>query len=257
MMQARARALAAEFPLTKGKYRVEAGFGAAGLASTLPLRLECFRAGQGEDRDGFDADCLHLSLHERESGQIVACFRGMLLQADQIGQSYSAQSYNLAPLAQFGAPVLELGRFALHPKWHDPDILRLAWAAITRLVDAAGVGLLFGCTSFLGAEEARHRAALALLAARHIGPQDWLPKPLAVEQVRFAEGRSDQVLDLRAGLAQMPLLLRSYLTLGGWVSDHAVLDRDLDTLHVFTAVEIASIPPARARALREIARSGD
>jgi hypothetical protein len=37
------------------------------------------------------------------------------------------------------------------------------------------------------------------------------------------------------------------------VSDHAVCDDDLDTLHVFTAVEIAKIPPARARALRLIA----
>jgi hypothetical protein len=40
--------------------------------------------------------------------------------------------------------------------------------------------------------------------------------------------------------------------LGGWVSDHAVIDPDLDTLHVFTAVEVARIPPARARALRAL-----
>ncbi|MBA4351813.1 MAG: ornithine-acyl-ACP acyltransferase, partial [Rhodobacter sp.] len=39
-----------------------------------------------------------------------------------------------------------------------------------------------------------------------------------------------------------------------WVSDHAVLDPDLDTLHVFTAVEIAAIPPVRARLLRLDAR---
>lgn len=256
-MQARARALAAEFPLSKGKYRVEAGFGAEGLARTLGLRRASFRAGQREDSDGFDADCLHLSLHAQASGQIVACFRVQLLHPQQIGQSYSAQSYDLAPLARFDAPLLELGRFALHPAWHDPDILRLAWGAIARLVDAAGVGLLFGCTSFSGATPARHRTALALLAARHIGPQAWLPKPLAAEQVPLAPDPGAPGLDLRAGLAQMPLLLRSYLLLGGWVSDHGVLDRDLDTLHVFTAVEIAAIPPARARALREIARSGD
>ena len=51
----------------------------------------------------------------------------------------------------------------------------------------------------------------------------------------------------------LPPLLRSYLGLGGWVSDHAVVDTVLDTLHVFTGVEIAKIPPARARALRLIA----
>lgn len=53
--------------------------------------------------------------------------------------------------------------------------------------------------------------------------------------------------------AQIPPLLRSYLAMGGWVSDHAVIDRDLETLHVFTALEISAIPPGRARLLRALA----
>jgi len=52
----------------------------------------------------------------------------------------------------------------------------------------------------------------------------------------------------------MPPLLRAYLRMGGWVSDHAVIDRDLGTLHVFTGLEIRAVPPARARALRAVAR---
>jgi len=44
--------------------------------------------------------------------------------------------------------------------------------------------------------------------------------------------------------------LRTYLGMGGWVSDHAVIDRDLGTLHVFTGVEVAAIPDRRKRALR-------
>ena len=35
--------------------------------------------------------------------------------------------------------------------------------------------------------------------------------------------------------------------MGGWVSDHAVVDRQMNTLHVFTGLEIAAIPrPAKA-----------
>jgi putative hemolysin len=52
----------------------------------------------------------------------------------------------------------------------------------------------------------------------------------------------------------MPPLLRSYLAMGGWVSDHAVVDRDLGTLHVFTGLEIGAIPAARARQLRAVLR---
>ena len=36
----------------------------------------------------------------------------------------------------------------------------------------------------------------------------------------------------------LPPLLKFYLRLGGKVSDHAVIDRDLDTLHVFTYVDL-------------------
>ena len=54
-------------------------------------------------------------------------------------------------------------------------------------------------------------------------------------------------------MKRMPPLLRSYLAMGGWVSDHAVVDRDMNTLHVFTGLEVRAIPPARARALRLVA----
>jgi putative hemolysin len=54
-------------------------------------------------------------------------------------------------------------------------------------------------------------------------------------------------------MQSMPPLLRTYLAMGGWVSDHAVVDRDLGTMHVFTGVEIGKVPPARARLLRALA----
>jgi hypothetical protein len=41
--------------------------------------------------------------------------------------------------------------------------------------------------------------------------------------------------------------------MGGWVSDHAVIDPMMNTLHVFTAVPIAAIPEGRARLLRALA----
>jgi putative hemolysin len=58
----------------------------------------------------------------------------------------------------------------------------------------------------------------------------------------------------RQALTALPPLLRLYLGIGGWVSDHAVIDRAMDTLHVFTAVEIAAIPPARQGLLRAVAQ---
>ena len=75
------------------------------------------------------------------------------------------------------------------------------------------------------------------------------PGVKAPEVVRYPVQGTDRQL----ALLQMPPLLRSYLGIGGWVSDHAVVDRAMNTLHVFTGVEIAAIPAARARALRAVA----
>ncbi len=48
--------------------------------------------------------------------------------------------------------MMELGRFCIDPACRDPDIVRIAWAALTSYVDARGVKLLFGCSSFAGTE---------------------------------------------------------------------------------------------------------
>lgn len=248
--------LAALFPFARGGYRVDVGVGAEALQETLPLRQLCFRANGGNDLDRFDATCLHLRITDIESGSLVLSCRLNLLDAINLDQSYCGQFYGLSRLQGFGAATIEIGRFALHPDRHDPDILRLAWAAIARLVDTLDVGLLFGCASFAGAEVAPHIEALRWLHSYHQAPQIWAPSPIHADAVVLAGLTGGQGVDMRAAMQTMPPLLRSYLAMGGWVSDHAVIDSDLDTLHVFTAVEIDKIPAARARALREIAALG-
>ena len=133
-----------------------------------------------------------------------------------------------------------------------PDVLRLAWGAMTRVVDEGQAGLILGCSSFRGADWTRHQAGLSLLAEGFIGPADHLPGRKAAEVVEYPS-LAGPVTDRRAALSGLPPLLRTYLGMGGWVSDHAVVDRELDTLHVFTCVEVDRVPPARAASLRAVA----
>ncbi|MFN3845768.1 MAG: GNAT family N-acetyltransferase [Paracoccaceae bacterium] len=211
----------------------------------------------GRDCDVFDSAARHLLVRDQITGNLVACCRITRFDGTTLSQSYAAQFYDLARLSGFPGPMLELGRFCLHPDRHDPDILRLIWAGLTQKVDADGIGLLFGCSSFPGADPARHTAALALLAG-HVAPEAWRPATIAPHRISLAAVRAGNesppdALQRAKGLSQMPALLRSYLSMGGWVSDHAVIDSQLDTLHVLTGVEIATIPAARARALRLVA----
>lgn len=248
--------------LLRGRYAARIAEAPEDVARAQALRYLSFIANRGlgaadpgaRDEDAFDARCRHMLVEEARTGTLVCCFRLMPIAAGaDIGQSYSAQYYDLAPLSDFSGPMVEMGRFCIHPDWHDPDILRVAWGAMARFVDEAGVEMLFGCSSFDGAEAEAHFDALAMLKEAHLAPKRWLPRVKAPNVFRFAKALRRVRPDARRALAGMPPLLRTYLLMGGWVSDHAVLDRDLNTMHVFTGLEIRAIPPARARALRAVA----
>lgn len=245
--------------LRKGRYAARLAESASDVAAAQALRHLAFVAGRGDvargearEGDAFDARCRHVLVEDMATGALVCCFRLLDTAGDGIGDSYSAQFYDLSALRGFEGPMIEIGRFCLHPDWHDPDILRLAWGAMTRLVDAGRVELLFGCSSFRGTDAGAYRDAFAMLRERHLAPQRWLPRVKAPQVFRFAE-RLRRKADARRAMLAMPPLLKSYLALGGWVSDHAVVDPELNTLHVFTGLEIRKVPPARARLLRAVA----
>ena len=207
----------------------------------------------GRDADPFDDLCRHVLVETADTGRLVATFRFLpLASGAEIGSSYSAQYYALDALEGYDRPMVEMGRFCVEPGLRDPDILRAAWGAMTAFVDREGVELLFGCSSFHGTDTKAYADAFAMLRDRHLAPKRWLPRIKAPNVFRFAQRLRRKPDRIRA-LKTMPPLLRSYLTMGGWVSDHAVVDRDLNTLHVFTGLEIRAIPPARARALRAVA----
>ncbi|MBF9045408.1 GNAT family N-acetyltransferase [Rhodobacterales bacterium HKCCE4037] len=239
--------------LLKGRYAARLADSDADVQAVQSLRALVFRNAHADDRDPFDAECVHMLVEDRRSGTVVCCFRLLHLPSGaEIGRSYSAQFYELSALRAFDGPMVEMGRFCIHPDWSDADILRVAWGAMTAYVDAEGVEMLFGCSSFQGTEAREYLDAFALLRDRHLAPKRWLPRVKAPSVFRFARRLTGKP-DLKAAQAKMPPLLRTYLLMGGWVSDHAVIDRDLGTLHVFTGLEIRSVPPARARLLRAVA----
>ncbi|APX88497.1 hypothetical protein BV394_01120 [Brevirhabdus pacifica] len=254
------------------RYRARFADGDRDLEAARRLRAEAFfpadpvaAMAEAAAADDYDARCLHVLVEEVATGRLVCCFRALLLESGAgIEGSYAAGFYGLERLRAFPAPMIELGRFCIRPGLGDPDILRVAWAELTRLVDRHGVEMLFGCSSFSGTDPAAHAGAFALLRDRHLGPDRWRPAMKAPRVVDFATLGADGAGSGLAGgsgseegpggrmraMAGMPGLLRTYLVMGGWVSDHAVVDAQMNTLHVFTGVELSRVPAARARRLR-------
>jgi putative hemolysin len=241
--------------LIKSKYVVRLANTPADIAAAQRFRYKAFGLsdGTGLDSDKFDHGCKHFLIEKRKSGELVCCFRIMHLQGgSEIEKSYSAQYYELSALHAYDGKIVEMGRFCLDPDVLDSDVLRVAWGAMTRYVDAQGVDLLFGCTSFQGTDASAYRDAFAMLRDKHLAPKCWLPRVKAPNVFRFG-ARLRRNPDMKRAMRGMPPLLKSYLMMGGWVSDHAVVDSHMNTLHVFTGVEIGMIPTARKRLLRALA----
>lgn len=246
--------------MTKGRYRVRLAETPADIRAAQRLRHLAFHpAGthgspphsdtEALDQDRFDALCQHVLIEDQTDAQLVCCFRGLELNSGaEIAESYSAQFYDLDRLMQFCGRMIEIGRFCIHPDRPDPDILRLAWASLARHVESRSIKMMFGCSSFRGTDQAQYLDTFALLRSNHLAPPEWRPRIKAQQVFRFG-AKLRRLPDRRKALQAMPPLLRTYLMMGGWVSDHAVIDAEMDTLHVFTGVEISAIPAARRNLL--------
>ncbi|WP_258087689.1 GNAT family N-acetyltransferase, partial [Xenorhabdus bovienii] len=82
--------------------------------------------------DAYDRLCQHILVEDKSTGKLVCCFRFMRLSGGfDIDRAYSAQFYELDALRSFEGQMIEVGRFCIHPDWTDPDILRVAWGALT------------------------------------------------------------------------------------------------------------------------------
>jgi len=220
----------------------------------MALRAKSFRGTASDnDSDAFDDTSLHLWVGHVGQGPSATARLALHHTPAQVLAGYSAQFYDLSRLAQAGLPVLELGRLcrAEASKNAEADVLRLIWAGVARIVLKTNAKRLVGCTSFPTVNPADFAPVLSLLSAQHVGPHALRPDRKPGQSHSLA---SHQAPMHPSTARQMPPLLRAYLMLGGWVSDHLVVDPDLATSHIFTCVDIATMPEARKRLLTQLAR---
>ena len=234
--------------LQKGRYQARLAANKREREACQALRHRCFFDAPGLDRDSWDADWQHLMVADVTDDSLVCTLRFQICTGDAVQSGYAAGAYDLKKIAARKSPNLEIGRFCTDPARPDPHILRVAWGALTRIVAEANVALIFGCTSFRGTDAAPYRDVFHRLHTHHLGPEHLRPGVRSAATIALAATRPARVAQ-----CPMPPLLRTYLAMGGWVSDHAVIDPTMNTLHVLTALETAHVPTARAKALQALA----
>ncbi len=75
------------------------------------------------DQDIYDFGCEHAVLREKWTGEIVAYTRLKLFQGHEIGQSYSANEFDIVPHLSHLPNVLEIGRTCVHPRFRNGKAL--------------------------------------------------------------------------------------------------------------------------------------
>ncbi|MDH5798360.1 MAG: GNAT family N-acetyltransferase, partial [Paracoccaceae bacterium] len=218
----------------------------------LRFRLFGLGSGAGTDVDALDGVFRHLMVRSVDE-RLLGCCRLAVFRGPEILDGYTAQYYDLQKLGHGDMTTLELGRVCAVPGAHSPDVLRLIFGGVGRVVLEEGAGLLFGCSSFAGTDPDPLRPAFGWLAAGHLAPESWRPGIKAAEHVMLHPDLFQASPSTTP--SGVPPILRYYLMMGGRVSDHAVIDRRLNTTHVFTGVMVNDIPTARRRVLTNLADS--
>lgn len=184
----------------------------------------------GLERDRFDPYFDHLLLTDQRCGKLAGVYRVMRGDmAARAGGFYSAAEYDLAPLAQSGRKLLELGRSCLDPAYRGGTAMHHLWAALAGYVAEHEIEVLFGVASFHGTDTAALAEPLSLLHHRHLAPpelrvrvRDYAPMDLIPEPE----------LDRRKAMLAVPSLIKAYLRLGGTVGEGAYIDRAFNTTDV-------------------------
>ena len=238
-----------------GHYRARFASSQKDIFAAQTLRYQCFNLSNKFelDVDDFDTVCQHVLIENLETEKLICCYRILKFDnGENISSSYSSKFYDLKALESYTEPMIEIGRFCIDSEVNDPSVVLTAWAALAQIVDQNQTELLFGCSSFEGIKKEKYLDSFALLRDRYMAPDHWRPKIKAAQVFYYSKDLIYKV-DKKKALLNMPPLLKTYLSMGAWVSDHAVVDLNMKTLHLFTGMEISKIPKSRKNFLLNLA----
>ncbi|SFK61510.1 GNAT family N-acetyltransferase [Shimia haliotis] len=196
------------------------------------------------ERDKFDPFFDHMILVDRalaceDIDKVVGVYR-LLRQdmAEEMGQFYSEDEYDLSKLKASGRRLMELGRSCLLPEYRGGAAMFHLWNAMAAYVAEHEIEILFGVASFHGTDVEALAQPLSLLHHRHLAPEDIRTRILPQHHQSMNLMAEDQI-DRRAAMVEVPALIKAYLRLGGFVGEGAFIDRTFNTTDVCLILDTA------------------
>lgn len=195
----------------------------------------------GLDSDVYDEVCDHLLVEDAATGQVVGTYR-MQTGATALRHHgyYSEQEFDFSPYESKRSEVLELGRACVHRDFRNSDVLNLLWKGVVRYSRERGLRYLIGCCSLSSQVPAEGRAVAELLHAYMVEPE-MQTRPTAL--CALPDAAEDEVP------AEVPRLLRAYLTMGARICAAPAIDYAFGTIDFLTLLDLEMLHPRVLRRL--------
>ena len=202
------------------------------------LRKQAFPAEQTMPRDPLDEFCDYILV--KEGSKLAAgCRLLTTAQAQKAGGFYTATEFDITGLLKAEPNPLELGRFCIADEYRQTGkIFRRFWRSLSSYIVEHQITTLFGCASFPGLEPT------ALAQEFHSLKQGSLLEEGLVKPKQGTEyfHLKDLPEPKTQGEASHPPLVRSYLNMGGKVSDVGFIDRQFHCIDLCMVVRVNLVP---------------
>jgi len=188
------------------------------------------------DYDHFDQYADHLVVIDERitdpEQRVIGTYRLMNEEAARkAGRFYTMDEFDISKLTDQYEGLLEMGRSCVHIDYRTRPVLQLLWQGIAEYVAYHDVKFLFGCASFHGIDPQEFSLGLSYLYHSHLAPEEFRPKALDRSYVNMNLMSPDQI-NSKEALKALPVLVKGYLRIGGFVGDGAYIDHQFNTVDV-------------------------
>lgn len=233
-----------------GDYLVRFASSLRDLEKVFRLRFEVYNLEMNEgleasfltgcDKDAYDAQCHHLLVEHRGTGDLVGTYR-MQTQGMAAGQMrrgfYSDGEFMLDDMPPYLlAEAVEVGRACIARAHRNGRVLQMLWKGLAHYLNHNQKRFLFGCCSLASQNPIAGRALWEdLKRGGFVHPALWVAaRPdYRLEEVEMPVERPN---------VEVPRLLQGYLNLGGVICGEPAIDRAFKTIDYLVLVDVEAMP---------------
>ncbi len=234
------------FTLNEGNYTAAFAETPADIEAAQRLRYRVFNLELGEglpeshltgrDQDLYDAQCAHLIIRHKASGEVVGTYRMQSYhEAVEAEGFYSANEFDLSGVPpEILGRTMEVGRACIDAQHRNNRVLFMLWKGLVAYLLYNRLRYLFGCCSLTSQDESEGMQLMQqLLNDGHVrGDFCVAAKP----GYAISGAPSGKII-------KTPKLFQAYINYGAKVCSQPAIDRTFGTIDYLVILDIETVSP--------------